>query len=219
MDFSSAGIPARSKKVLQNQVMIEKLVDSIIMIQLRMGTIKKDDIKVYRYGYTLMIEVFLNIVVSLTVSIMLGKVKEYAVVVCVFIPLRSFCGGYHAKEAWKCVILSNGSIIIAIMFAMYMELHINLSFWYFFVADVALGIIIMYLSPIESLNNRLSNAQRQIYKKYAGVIFIIEMLVGVLCYLTHHQKFSFLMMNAHCIQTFSLIVEKIFRMKRREKVS
>ena len=72
--------------------MIEKLVELIIMIQLRMGTLKKDDIKVYQYGHTLMIEVFLNVVVSLTVSIMLGKVKEYIVFLCAFIPLRSFCG-------------------------------------------------------------------------------------------------------------------------------
>ena len=40
--------------------MIEKLVTSIIKMQLRIGTIQKDDMKIYQYGYTLLIEVLIN---------------------------------------------------------------------------------------------------------------------------------------------------------------
>lgn len=186
--------------------MIEKLVTSIIEMQLRIGTIQKDNIKVYQYGYTLLIEVLINIVLSCIVSILLGRFKEFIFFMCVFIPLRSFCGGYHAKKAWKCIVLSNISIISAILFADFIA-QFNISLIWFLAGDVILGIIIMCFSPIESNNNRLTDIQRQHYKKYARIILVTEMLVGSVFFLFGYQKLFVLMMSAHIVQSISLVLE------------
>ena len=70
---------------------------------------------------------------------------------CAFVPLRSFCGGYHAKKAWKCIALSNISIMSAILFADFIA-RFNISLIWFLAGEVILGIIIMHLSPVESCN-------------------------------------------------------------------
>lgn len=195
--------------------MIGKLVTSIINVQLRIGTIQEEQVEIYRYGYTLLIEVLINIVFSIAASILLGKVKEYVLFMCLFIPLRSFCGGYHAKTAWKCIMLSNAAIIAAVLFGDYMARYSISLIWYL-VIDIILGIIIFSFSPIESLNNRLSYMQRKIYKKCARIIFTLEAVVGLLFFLIQAQSISFLIICEHFILTISLIVEKIFKMEKRK---
>lgn len=189
--------------------MIEKLVTSIIEMQLRIGTIQKDDMKIYQYGYTLLIEVLINIVLSFIVSILLGILKECIFFMCAFVPLRSFCGGYHAKKAWKCIALSNISIMSAILFADFIA-RFNISLIWFLAGEVILGIIIMHLSPVESCNNRLTDVQRRLYKKYARVILLIEMLVGNVFLILGYQKIFNLVLGVHIVQTISLIVETSF---------
>lgn len=188
--------------------MIEKFVTSIIEMQLRIGTIQKDDIKVYQYGYTLLIEVFLNIVLSCIVSTLLGRFQECIFFMCVFIPLRSFCGGYHAKKAWKCIVLSNVSIVSAIYFADFIT-QANIPLFWFLMGEICLGIIIMHFSPIESCNNRLTDVQRQLYKKYARVILIIEILAGSVLFLFGCKKMFSIIGGAHIVQTISLITQTV----------
>lgn len=71
--------------------MIEKLVTSFVGYQAKVGTMREEDVDVYQYGYTLMIELFLNIIFSFVLGILLGEVKEVFFCVCLF-HLEAFVG-------------------------------------------------------------------------------------------------------------------------------
>ena len=67
--------------------MIEKLVTRFVDFQAGIGTIKEDDVNVYQYGYTLMVEVILNMALSLMLGVLLGQIKKVIFFLCMFIPL------------------------------------------------------------------------------------------------------------------------------------
>ena len=85
--------------------MIEKLVDKIISKQLEENTISTEDINIYRYGYILVYEVFVNIIVAAIIAGISGEWLLVTLFLVIYIPLRSFCGGWHADKFWKCTII------------------------------------------------------------------------------------------------------------------
>lgn len=187
--------------------MIEHLVTSIIEYQLNIGTIKKDDVNVYRYGYTLFIEVFLNLMLTLIVSALLGKIKACILVLIMFVPLRSFCGGYHAKKTWQCIIFSNLSILSVVIGAeLFMQYNIPLLVY--MLTDIVLAIIIICCSPAESNNNNLNDVERKRFQKYALVIISIQIFIGNTLLIMGYQEISNIILGVHILQLLALLVSK-----------
>ena len=78
--------------------MIQRIVDVLLSKQSQNHILTEEDEKIYRYGYTLLCEVFLNFIIALIIGIVFSRIKEVIFFLCMYIPLRSFCGGWHANE-------------------------------------------------------------------------------------------------------------------------
>lgn len=94
--------------------MIQKLVDAFINIQGENEAMTDTDKKIYRYGYILLFEVLLNLMIALGIGIFFSKMQAVLFFLGVYIPLRSFCGEWHADEIWKCTIISNVILLLQI---------------------------------------------------------------------------------------------------------
>ncbi len=185
--------------------MIEKLVTTFVEFQLGIGTIQDDDVNVYRYGYTLMIEVILNMTLSLIVGALLRQIKEVIFFLCMFIPLRSFCGGYHAKKAWQCAIVSNLSVVGALALSELLVQH-SIPLFIIFLGETVLGIVIGYFSPVESQNKKFNAVEQKLYKKYAKNILMIEIAVEIVFLISGNQKMFSVLFCAHITQAVSLLI-------------
>ena len=73
--------------------MIEKIVNKLLDTQIKSGLLKDETIPIYRYGYTLLIEVTINVILSLVIGFALGEIGIVILFNLIFIPLRGFCGG------------------------------------------------------------------------------------------------------------------------------
>ena len=60
--------------------MVEKIVDCIVKSQISSGKIKQEENSVYLYGYTLLFEKMINIIIILIISILTGRWIE----ICTF---------------------------------------------------------------------------------------------------------------------------------------
>lgn len=187
--------------------MIEHFVTSIIEYQLKIGTIKNDDVKVYRYGYTLFIEVLLNLILLLSISALLGKIKESILFLIVFIPLRSFCGGYHAKKTWQCIILSNLAIL-SVLTSIELLLLYHISLLAYIITDIVLAMTIIFLSPVENSNNTLNELERKRFQKYAFIIILIEILIGNTLLILDYKEIFNVILGAHLLQVLSMMLGK-----------
>lgn len=187
--------------------MIAKVVDLIVHNQVNSKAIKEEDISVYRYGYTLMFELAINILIGFLIGIVSGQLLTVILFSAFFIPLRSFAGGWHASKAWICTICSNGLFVVVIY--VLRQKWYQPAFWQVLVAEVILALLIFILSPVESPNKKLNEAEKKHYKKVVGVILLLEVLLVILFGVTGYAVGRNLMLLVHVVMVVALVVEKI----------
>lgn len=190
------------------------MFETLIQKQLKVGIMKEEDISVFRYGYTLISEMFVNFVIAIIIGLLMDEVMMISVFLFAFIPLRSFAGGYHADKAWKCVILSNLVIITAILAARFMCSK-DLLPW-FFQMEAVLGIIIIKTAPVQSLNKKLSETEAAYYKKVVLILYVTEVLIEILIFSFGYKNIAYVILITHIIVTISLMIGKYH--KRNQKI-
>lgn len=158
--------------------MLQYLVDKYINKQIIIGTIQKDEINIYKYGYILLLEGLLNILISFILALVLGALKTVLMFSAFFVPLRIFSGGYHAKKTWQCVLISNLVIVIAIFLNKWMLLH-HLSMTVYLIINISAMAGIFLISPMESNNKKISVKEKKVYKIAVAVILIFEIAISI----------------------------------------
>ena len=84
--------------------MIDDIVDRIVSRS--RDDASDDTIAVLKYGYTVMIEMMLIILISIGIGALMNCLVELIIFSLSFILLRTFGGGYHARTAKGCIIMS-----------------------------------------------------------------------------------------------------------------
>lgn len=186
--------------------MIEKLVELLIIQQLNAGMITKENISVYRYGYTLMIEMSINVLIAFILGYLFHELSVVGFFLFMFIPLRSYCGGFHAPKAWICVILSNTFIVGVILFSANMYLSINNKI--IFLLDIVCIVLIILLAPIQSSNKKLNDNEIQLYKKYIKLILIAQTILEIFLFTFDLNKFGNIIIMSHIIQVIALVAAR-----------
>lgn len=188
-------------------IMIEWIVDILIKRQLSKQMMGAEDIKIYRYGYILLCEVVLNFVAALIIGVAFYEIFTVVFFLCMYIPLRSFCGGWHAKEIWKCSVISCVILLLQIYCIKYIINYLTISrILIIFVISI---VWILYIAPIETQMKRISKGEKNIYKKKVCVIVFIHFILVLKISEFNMKKFVFSMMYVYIIQSVMLLVELI----------
>ena len=133
------------------------------------GILKEGDKAVYEYGYTLLLEIVSNIAIALVLGAIMGEVKILIGMLLLLIPLRSFCGGWHASHVCTCTILSNLSILM-ILVMMKQEILLDIS--EMIALEIFCLIIISIFAPLDSVNKPLSVRKKKRYKRITILILL-----------------------------------------------
>lgn len=95
--------------------MIHRLAEKIVTGQIRKGTMQEEERNKYIYAY----EVFLDQIFNFAIAFVLGIVTHELLAVCIFlaiyIPLRKYAGGFHAKTNGRCMVYSTLVIVGVIL--------------------------------------------------------------------------------------------------------
>lgn len=184
--------------------MILRVVDFILDRQLKNGMISGEDTSVYRYGYTLVLEVMINIIIAIIIGLISGELVSVALFMVMFIPLRSYCGGYHASKTWICIILSNIAVAGVVLAVKKFQLAVD--YVPLLAAEVICAAVILLLAPIQSEAKKLSDNEKQVYKKYVRFILIIELAFALIFFLIFRlNKYGLIIVMVHIIQAVSLL--------------
>lgn len=183
--------------------MINRIVNKIIIKQFSIGILSDEDTDIYRYGYTIAIEVILNICIALGIGIILNEIICVILFLGMFITLRSFAGGYHTSQQWSCVILSNVAITAAVVFSKFAP-DIPDSLFLITVELLCIAIILL-LAPMQNPAKELSNKQIMRYGKYTKLVLGVEALLQLIFITAGHDKHASIILAVFIIQTISLI--------------
>lgn len=179
--------------------MLEKCVDYIVRRQLEAHSITEEDVPIYRYGYTLLLEVLLNIICSIVIGCIIGDFLLMGFLLLMIIPLRSFSGGWHAAKIWQCTILSNLALIFIIIMAKFVLIHWSVT--WMMIADVILALIIWSISPVDTKTKRLTTEEKKVLKKKVFVILIIQILILFLLYIGNFLEYMCVLVMTHFVVT------------------
>lgn len=193
--------------------MIEKLVDKIISKQLEENTILAEDINIYRYGYILVCEVFVNIIVATIIAGISGEWLLVTLFLVIYIPLRSFCGGWHADKFWKCTIYSN---VIIVMILICKEAVISMNnIMLLFCVFIVCSICILGLAPVDTVTKPISEDERKKYSKKIRIIMILHFVIYIMMIVMECNEIVYLITFSYLTQVTMLIIEKICRKRRK----
>lgn len=158
--------------------MIEKIVIFLLEKQKNKGMLNDDAIPIFRYGYTILIEIMLNIIISIIVGVVVGEMGIVLLFNLFFIPLRGFCGGWHAEKSWICTVVSFVSLILVVLVSKYQLMNYYSVLWGF---ALSISVFVVFLkAPMDSEAKRLSVSELNHYKKIIKIIVSVEVIVLLL---------------------------------------
>lgn len=192
--------------------MIQKIVDALVNKQSQNYVMTDEDEKIYRYGYVLLCEVFLNLIIALAIGIVFSKTKEVIFFLGMYIPLRSFCGGWHADKIWKCTVISNVILLLQVYgienIKMYLSMSGMLLIFFFNM------ICVYFISPVDTEMKKISQDEKKTYKRKIKFILIFHVIIAIITVLSDADEFTFGLMFVYIMQNVMLLMEIVKHKKR-----
>ena len=175
--------------------MIEKLAERLTVRQIERGIIGESQKAVYKYGYIVLVEMSINVVLTLIVGILSGKMFLVISFSLIFIPLRSYCGGWHASKDWMCMLFSMGTLLVVV----FMDQILFLSGYAVFLIELISFVVIFLLAPMDSDTKPLDEREIKTFRNISRIILLGAMyfncrllILSIIC--------------AHGLQNISLCV-------------
>ena len=165
--------------------MISGFIGNISTWLIKHSAIKPEDSELYEYAIYSFIITISPLFLVLLISGIIGKLLEGVVIIIPFMMLRKFSGGFHAKKAGTCFIGSCILLFLCINATSYLICN-------FMLKTLTLGaaISLCILSPVDSENRRLTDAEKIAYKKTTMFIVIFFMIVFVLLLIAEKEKYA-----------------------------
>ncbi len=187
--------------------MIQKIVDRIVDRQVENRTIGQEDINIYKYGYFLLFEVLINLIISLMIGGVFHDIKTVVLFLVLYIPLRTYSGGWHADRLWKCTFISNLILVIAEVISNYCIEYITVI--YCVPLMILFGIYILVVSPVDTESKPLENDEIKSYNKKVKIISFLHSIVLILFIFFQNRKGIIIIEYVYMVQAMMLVIEKI----------
>ena len=126
--------------------------NSLIQKLVEKGIIQKEEIQIYSFGLECLLLKLITFISYLVIAIIMGKLKEFAIIMLVFVPLRRSAGGYHAKTRLGCYMVSCIVLIITLFIS-----PINIDKYMLLILLAVSDIVFWFLSPVDNENKRMED--------------------------------------------------------------
>ncbi len=181
--------------------MLEKISDSIAFYLIKNRVLDIEKRELYTYG----IEVVLlngGILLSMMlISLLMNELIHYLFFAAVFCSLRVTAGGYHARTAGRCFLISNGIFLLSVLGKRFLLL-----------LDVpeiipVLGILsiigIFLTGPVERKQEMVSIEKQRRHKKKLNIILLCNLILLIVLYVIDSKYYITV--------TISLILVKLLQ--------
>ena len=155
--------------------MIEKFTNKIAKWLYLKNAISYSDIELYSYGIYSLVLTFIPLILACSIGAIMKKPLNGLEIVIVFMVLRKFSGGYHSKSLLVCFLYSSILLFLCIWAS------ISIIFNYkIIIITIFFGIILIIISPMDSVHRRIDKQERIFYKKIVMgcvLLFLIIMFI------------------------------------------
>lgn len=151
------------------------LIDKVGNRFVRDGIITEEDKELYTYGMQQGALILINIISAIIIGIIFNMVWQCIIFLLAYMPLRSYAGGYHARSQFRCYVVSQFIIVIALLGIMEIQWTTITAL---FSVIISAGIIFV-LAPVEDANKPLDASEKDLYKRKTRKILLLEILIAL----------------------------------------
>lgn len=150
--------------------MLQKVSCAIVKRFELFGFVNDENREIYLFGSHQLLMLLVNLISMIFIGILFHQTAQCLLYMALFIPLRTYAGGYHACSSRKCYVYSTLCIIAAMLI-------IKLDFFNFAICygvAAVCGVIIFRLAPVEDQNKPLDDVEIIHYRVRSQVVLVIE---------------------------------------------
>lgn len=140
------------------------------------GIITREEQELFTYGLGQGLIMLSNMVISVIIGLMFGMVWQSIIYMLLYIPIRSYAGGYHSRSQIRCFFLS----IILITAVLWGIKYLLWTSFICLIISLIAGSVIFILSPLEDSNKPLEPIEVIVYKKRVRIILLVELCLLVI---------------------------------------
>jgi len=190
--------------------MIKSLSQNIINNFVEQKVINKDDESIYTYGAEIAASYLINLIAIFIIGFMMNMLVECVTFILIFIPLKSYTGGYHASNYKNCFILS--CLIVSAVLYISKNVCFKVPDYIFILTMVISGALVYIIGPIEDKNKQIGKTEFVYYKGKIKLIVTIELILAIIISLFGFEKILFLF-NCSFIIALGLSIAGIIKNK------
>lgn len=146
-------------------------------------------------------------VTCLVIAVSLNMFLEFLFFSVVFIPIRSFGGGFHLNSFSKCYILSCLVLTSTLLIVKIYTLDGILSY----LGCIVFAIIILIIGPINHPNRPVTFEENRIFKRRTILALVFCVIVATILYFARINRYLFLECIVLLVLTFSFLIPKVYR--------
>ena len=180
---------------------IDALVEKIVTA--KEGEATQDELLVYRYGYAVMIEMSICIIASLSIGLLTRTVPELLLFSASFIPLRCFGGGYHARTASRCLLLS---FVLTVVICCSVQ-YLSGFYAHFVVASVIVFMILVAIGFSPDVTVK-SSELRERCRKITTFLYLALIIISVLIDTTGYRTYGMSVILGQMVWLISVLVSR-----------
>lgn len=193
---------------------MQKICEKLTGKLCRDNIIKEENAEIYEYGIYQLFVICINILTAAAIGLAFGQLWQCALFMAVFIPMRSFAGGYHAKTQNRCYVIS--AFIIAA--AMAVIKFLDYSYFVYALGICAVGILQIWLAPCENENKPLSQNEKRVYRVKALIHTFAFMFIMALFLCFGVTWVSDTILTALLVQSIMLAIGSAANYKRQKNI-
>lgn len=159
--------------------MFEQTVRKLVDGQIEKGALKEEDKSIYRYGYQVLLEFCVNIIVSAVIAAAFQAYEIVIVFTIAYLLIRGYAGGYHARTSLGCFCLSACMLISVIVIVQFIDAG-NPARWPLLVPEVVIVPFIFKYAPVPVANRPVSDNERVHFRKKVRQIYCIELTMALI---------------------------------------
>lgn len=153
--------------------MLSKLSGNITKQLIKNGTIDSENKEIYTYGIEQTFILLMNIVTTLVIGLCFGMLWQSIIFMLIYLPLRSFAGGYHASTVFRCYVVG---IVLSVIFLLINKYVSNTDYTIIGMTVIA-SLIIFIIAPVETSNKPLDHLELSMYKKRTRIILFSDICI------------------------------------------
>lgn len=175
------------------------------------SVIEESDKELYTYGFFILISRLFYLIVSVLCGLLLGVLWESVLFYMMFMLLRSYAGGMHAKTESMCSVLTTLSLLASICGIKVLNFVQNEKISLVILSIGAVCIIA--LSPLDTVQKPLEIAERDLYRRISIIIVAAYLMLALLMYVVGMNGVLNAVAGSVALESALIIAGKIMRLR------